>query len=103
MTLNTSFRKDKERDYYDISSCEGEKGWWWWLNCSSSEQESDSDALSIVWLSVMVKHFDLQDILERLDDDDPDFYSEEESDCELAGICAYTPVVSGDWMDDLPR
>ena len=68
--------------------CEGEKGWWWWLNCSFSEQESDSDA-SIVWLSVMVKHFDLEDVLERLKDDDPGLYSKEESDCEAAGICTY--------------
>ena len=49
----------------------------------------------------MDSRFALGEVLERLEDDDPGFFSEEDGDCEEAGIFGYLPEASGDLMSAL--
>ena len=49
----------------------------------------------------MDSRFALGEVLERLEDDDPGLFSEEDSDCEEAGIFDYLPEASGDLMSAL--
>ena len=45
--------------------------------------------------------YDVGDVLEMVEDDDPGLYSDDKSECEAAGIFSYLLEVSGDLLSDL--